>query len=316
MSVNLNADDYANNRIGIFFPGFPNSLTGQCVSLNKWFLAEMTSVPNPQSGRGNAKDFGDTLVNQGHAYVVAANDRKRGDIVVWKGDGGGYGHIGLLLSGDRVFEENVGLAGAPSMNVPDGEGGFTKVYASRIDPLYQNWRKGAPTFYRVRSYSEGDEPMISNVDNEFGRWSKLYNQIRDTEVPPTRQQFIDAAVGRSWLTAMEILSDNPSADAAVQNRIVGRQARQDNWPQQIYDLQAANKTAQDALADARKQIDQLDDRPTPEQLATLQATLKEAEDRASAAQKALDDKLKQDTKTDDALTAWLRALWKKITGGK
>lgn len=147
MSVANNADDYANGRISIFFPGFPSSLTGQCVSLAKWFLGEMCGVSDWQAARGNAKDFGDTLVNQGHATVVTSPIR--GDLAVWKQDGGGYGHIGVVLSGSRVFEENVGLKGTPSEVV----GGVT-VYASRIDPLSASWRVGAPTFYRVNSYHE------------------------------------------------------------------------------------------------------------------------------------------------------------------
>lgn len=155
MAINNNADEWANPRVGIYFPADTDNtlrdgnLTGQCVSLDKWFLNEMTSVPNPGIARGHAKDFGDTLVRQGHAVQVAENNRKRGDIVVWKQDGGGYGHTGILLSGDRVFEQNVGLAGTPN-KVVSGQ----RVYSSRIDPLYQPWRKGSPTFYRVNSYQE------------------------------------------------------------------------------------------------------------------------------------------------------------------
>lgn len=149
MSVNNNADDYANARIGIYFPGFPAYLTGQCTSLLKWFLGEMCGIGNWQDARGNAKDFGTALVNQGLATQIDASQRRRGDLVIWPSDGGGKGHGGILLSGDRVFEENVGLKGLPSQVV---EG--NRVYPSRTDPLNSTWRVGAPVFYRIHGYTE------------------------------------------------------------------------------------------------------------------------------------------------------------------
>ena len=162
MATNPNADDYAAHRLGMFFPGSSNGtmndgdLTGQCVSLVKWFGAEMCNLPNPGAARGNAKDFGDTLVRQGLAYEVAPNQRQQGDLVVWPQDGGGYGHIGVLLSGDRVFEENVALPGS-STRVVAGN----RVYSSRIDPLYANWRRGGARFYRMRNYV-GNRPAVSD----------------------------------------------------------------------------------------------------------------------------------------------------------
>lgn len=162
MATNPNADDYAAKRLGIFFPGSSNGtmddgdLTGQCVSLVKWFGAEMCDLPNPGAARGNAKDFGNTLVNQGLAYEVAANQRAQGDIVVWQQDGGGYGHIGVLLSGDRVFEQNVALPGSSTRVIAGNT-----VYSSRIDPLYANWRRGGVRVYRMRNYV-GNRPSVSD----------------------------------------------------------------------------------------------------------------------------------------------------------
>jgi len=149
MSAKPNASMWATTQLNKFFRGYPASLTGQCVSLVKWFLQEMTSVPNPQAARGHAKDFGNTLVAQGHAKRVSSPLRKRGDIVVWPFDGGGYGHIGVLASRNAVFEENVGLKGTPS-KVVAGQ----RVYASRIDPLVASWRVGSPRYYRVKTYKE------------------------------------------------------------------------------------------------------------------------------------------------------------------
>lgn len=162
MATNPNADDYAARRLGMFFPGSSNGtmddgdLTGQCVSLVKWFGAEMCQLPNPGAARGNAKDFGNTLVNQGLAYEVAPNQRQQGDLVVWPLDGGGYGHIGVLLSGDRVFEQNVALPGSSTRVVAGNT-----VYSSRIDPFHANWRRGGVRVYRMRNYV-GNRPSVSD----------------------------------------------------------------------------------------------------------------------------------------------------------
>jgi len=149
MAVSKNVDLYASKRMGIFFPGFPSYLTGQCVSLVKWYLGEMCGVKDWQSARGHAKDFGDTLVKQHIAVKVPARQRKRGDIVVWKQDGGGYGHIGVLLSGDRVFEENVHLKG-----VKTAVYGGNVVSPSMTNLFNASWRRGLPTVYRVSTYVE------------------------------------------------------------------------------------------------------------------------------------------------------------------
>jgi hypothetical protein len=155
-----NADDYALPRQNIFFPGVVPSLDGQCVSLEKWFLAEMTSVPNPQAPRGDAKLVGRTLVNQGHAVEVPFSDRRRGDIVCQ--EYGTYGHVYIQLSGGNVFESNVNMGGVSS-KIIDGE----RVYASRIGSEKEAWRIGKnPHVYRIKSYNEiGDNmPTDKQID--------------------------------------------------------------------------------------------------------------------------------------------------------
>ena len=176
MATNPNADDYAAHRLGMFFPGSSNGtmndgdLTGQCVSLVKWFGAEMCNLPNPGAARGNAKDFGNTLVNQGLAYEVAPNQRQQGDLVVWPQDGGGYGHIGVLLSGDRVFEQNVALPGSSTRVVAGNT-----VYSSRIDPFHANWRRGGVRVYRMRNYV-GNRPSVSDEQIK-----QVYREVLERE---------------------------------------------------------------------------------------------------------------------------------------
>lgn len=160
-----NADDYAATRVGIFFPAnnqtpADGNLTGQCVTLNKWFLAEMTDVPSPFNARGDARYVGDTLVNQGHAYEVAYDQRKRGDFVVYKY--GTYGHIGVLLSGDRLFEQNVNVGGV-ARRLVDG----AYVYAARIGSLNESWRSVRPNIYRIKTYIEEGTGMVTISNEEY-----------------------------------------------------------------------------------------------------------------------------------------------------
>lgn len=178
MAVSLNADDYTTGRINIFFPAHNNTpldgnLTGQCVTLLKWFFAEMTSIPSPFSARGHARYVGKTLVAQGHAVEVPYDQRRRGDIVCY--EYGEYGHISLILSGGRVFEQNVNLGGV-ARKVVDG----AMVYASRIGGEGESWRSGKnPHIYRLKTYSEGgtmDKPVKGDVDNILGElWGRPPN---------------------------------------------------------------------------------------------------------------------------------------------
>lgn len=159
MAVAANADLYADPRQNIFFSGVVPSLDGQCVSLVKWFLQEMTSVPNPQAARGDARYVGKTLVAQGHAVEVPYDQRRRGDVICY--EYGLYGHTGVVLSDNRTFEENVNWPGVDS-KIVDG----SRVYASRIGSLSEGWRHDQH-IYRINSYSEQGDNMQPIAPNEL-----------------------------------------------------------------------------------------------------------------------------------------------------
>lgn len=100
-----------------------NSLyDGQCVALIKALL-EFLGAPNPYAARGNAKDYGDTLLRQGIA--------KSGDgwlrVVVNKTMGriGGvtYGHIWVDVKNEFNIEQN----GAKALHTTKG----TRPYSQR-----------------------------------------------------------------------------------------------------------------------------------------------------------------------------------------
>lgn len=161
--VDASADIYASKRQNFFFPGVVPSLDGQCVSLVKWFMAEMSDVPNPQAARGDARYVGKTLVAQGLAVEISYDQRRAGDIVCI--EAGTYGHIWVQLSGGRLFEENVNWPGVDS-KIVDG----SRVYASRIGSDSEAWRHDMHV-YRLKSYNGEGDNMPITTDN-------LYSLIR------------------------------------------------------------------------------------------------------------------------------------------
>lgn len=159
MAVANNADDYAAPRVNYFFPGVIPSLDGQCVSLAKYFLQDMTSVPNPQAARGDARYVGKTLVAQGHAVEVPYDQRRRGDLVCY--EYGTYGHIGVILSGNRTFEQNINWPGVAS-KIVDG----ARVYASRIGSMAESWRHDMH-IYRLNTYK--DDEMAEKITEDTSK---------------------------------------------------------------------------------------------------------------------------------------------------
>ena len=237
MATNPNADDYAARRLGTFFPGSSNGtmddgdLTGQCVSLVKWFGAEMCQLPNPGAARGNAKDFGNTLVNQGLAYEVAPNQRQQGDIVVWPQDGGGYGHIGVLLSGDRVFEQNVALPGSSTRVVAGNT-----VYSSRIDPFHANWRRGGVRVYRMRNYV-GNRPSVS--DDQI---RQVYREVLEREADEGGINHYRQQAAKGW-NIDQIRSDLMNSNERKQLEASKAQAAQQAAAQKDAEITSAIKQA-------------------------------------------------------------------------
>lgn len=97
-------------------------LDGQCVALIKALL-EFLGAPNPYQARGNAKDYGDTLLRQG----IAKKGRGYLNVVVNRSMGviGGvrYGHIWVDLKDYANYEQN----GARALHVTKN----TRPYSQR-----------------------------------------------------------------------------------------------------------------------------------------------------------------------------------------
>lgn len=277
MATNSNADEYANQRVGIYFPGVIWQLDGQCVSLAKWFMGEMSQVPDWNSARGDARYVGQTLVRQGHAYEVSRAEAKRGDLVIW--EYGQYGHIAVLLSGWRIFQQNANVPGVAS-KIVDG----SRVYASSIVPIYNSLGGVAPKFYRLKTYVENVKKeettmVIQNAENWYSRCNLTHWFIRGRELD--RAVFAQF-VGKEFLTFVEVCSDDPQAQEVQNWQNVGKVAVQDRWDKQIYDLQ--------------DQVKALGSRPTPEQLKALQdqvASLTTTADNANKKAAAAEEKAKK-----------------------
>lgn len=152
-----------------------------------------------------------------------------------------YGHIATYVPNRGVysspFNSNYGAEWYPSIQSVTER--INKIYGANC--RYLGWSE---TLSGVQLVMEDD--MITDTENEYGRWRKAFYQIRGRD--GSRQEFRNAAVGRTWLSALEILSDDPEADFATNNQEVGKQAIADKWQQQIYDLQARTAELGKAIA--------------------------------------------------------------------
>ena len=90
---------YKGKRVNV-----PWGYAGQCVSLVQRYLNECLGYDlHP---RGNAKDWVNTLQNEGIAKPVG-KPAQAGDIIVYgSGYGGGYGHIAVALGNGKMFDQN------------------------------------------------------------------------------------------------------------------------------------------------------------------------------------------------------------------
>lgn len=75
---------------------------GQCVSLVQQYLLECYDIP--VKTRGNAIDFGDSLVKEGYARKV--DKAEYGDLIVF--ETGEYGHIGIYIDKNKMYDQNNG----------------------------------------------------------------------------------------------------------------------------------------------------------------------------------------------------------------
>ncbi len=77
---------------------------GQCVSLIQQYLYQVFGMPF--KAHGNAKDWANN-VPDGFTKLSAGVSLQKGDILVYGANyGGGYGHIGLIDSNGKFYDQN------------------------------------------------------------------------------------------------------------------------------------------------------------------------------------------------------------------
>lgn len=78
-------------------------LTGQCVSLVQQYIGQC--LEQPMKARGNAKDWIQSYVAEGLGTIVS--EPRKGDILVYGSSmGGGYGHIAIYISENKMYDQN------------------------------------------------------------------------------------------------------------------------------------------------------------------------------------------------------------------
>lgn len=157
-----------------------------------------------------------------------------GAIVVFNGrTGGGYGHTGVAIEGCDLNQVRV-----IQQNDPTGSGVSIKVYP------YTNV-SGWLVKKETNIPQQGGDKM-NQGENEYARANDLHIKLRGRVLD--RNIFNQlVASGTSWLRYIEILSDDPEAQARQQDATVGQVARRDNWEGQIH-------TLVQQFADSQKQV--------------------------------------------------------------
>jgi hypothetical protein len=230
---------------------FPRGNPAQCWDLVDRFGKDVVGCPilsTRPGGNGGAVDcyrlFITPLPRYYTRHAINTITPRKGDVVVWSElIASSEGHIAIYLyptpSGFVSFDQNWVEGSGP-----------TKVT--------HNW---SHVLGFLRPITQEGEAMIADTDNEYSRWSKLFFQVRGRG--GTRDEFRSAAVGKTWLNAIEILSDSPEADAAEHAQEVGQVAVRDKWDQQIFGLEAQ-------IGQLNNQVTELAKRPTADALKQLQ----------------------------------------------
>lgn len=232
---------------------------GECVSLINQKAYRVDNVP--AGAWGDAKSWG-APGNAALNYYNIVGDLQPGDILVYGATSGNpYGHIelyagnGQALGQNRRWDRRVRLEGMLK--------GYVRILRSKT--------------------SQGDNmAIIQNAENWYARCNDTHWLILDVEFP--RSELVKWA-GQDFLKFVEACRNNPHSNVVQGWQQTGKIAVQDNWPQQIYDLQA--------------RVAELNKRPTAEQLAELN---KAAEDLKKQADVAENKALKAEMKAAEAIT--------------
>jgi len=225
--------DFLNSLVGLMVNEKCGIYNGQCVSLIKALL-EFLGAPNPYTGRGNAKDCGDTLVRQGIAanapgWLNVCVNRDMGLI-----DGVRYGHIWLDISGEMNFEQN----GSRALRV-----------TKNSRPISQ-----AQQIVNLDQYIKEDD-MSSKVDR--GGLETIWKGFLDRA--PMEAEY-KAFVGMDWAPVIFTAYSSPEYKARYAGLVKNWETVTYDVPklkQQVIDLQAAAKSNGNCTTEERALLDAL-----------------------------------------------------------
>lgn len=249
---------------------------GQCVSLIKALL-DFLGAPNPYSGRGNAKDVGNTLLSQGLAqnslgWLNVCINKDMGNIYEPSlGRYVNYGHIWLDLKDEVNYEQN----GARALRT-----------TKNTRPIQQ-----AQQIVNLDQYIIEENQMRVGQQIGYDVLNRLHHQIVGNW--DMTKAYWDSIQGKDFASLMLEWSNHPDAQRAIDEQVVGENALRDRWDLQIYSLQDQLKAANANLAAVQEQLKNLGSRPTKEELADLQKKVDAAVKQATDAQ-ANYDKVKAD----------------------
>lgn len=212
-------------------------LLGECVALSQLYSNEVLGVGGcPVFPVGAAKDMPNSRLD---AFVYIPNSvtgiPPYGSIVIFNGRvGGGYGHTGVAIEGCDLNQVRV-----IQQNDPTGSGVSIKVYPyTNVSGWLVKKENNVP--------QPGGGDVMNQGENEYARANDLHLKLRGRALD--RNIFNQLVAGRtSWLRYIEILSDDPEAQARQQDATVGQVARRDNWEGQIH-------TLVQQFADSQKQV--------------------------------------------------------------
>ena len=128
----------------------------------------------------------------------------------------------------------------------------TVVYASRIGSETESFRRDVHV-YRINSYSEKGDDMIEDTQRHYDIINREWNNSTGRDL--TRNEFRISFVGRDKLEALVTIHGSIETVKWQSLARLGKQAQDDNWQKQIYDLQAHAKILQEQIANLQKQIE-------------------------------------------------------------
>lgn len=102
-------------------------LKGQCVSLVQQYVIQC--LGQNAKPRGNAKDWIRTYPSEGLGKIVKTP--QKGDIVVFPNEAGGYGHIGIYVSANKIYDQN-------NLRHDGGKAGYGTIFSRSYTLLRPN----------------------------------------------------------------------------------------------------------------------------------------------------------------------------------